>query len=111
MNVPGVSAFSVGSQTASAINFSVAGGDDFAGKLQLGQIIKGRVLRHYEGGRYAVDFDGREKVVDSVVPLQTGDVLHGKVIGLGERVELERVRGSVQPTARENALAPEAKFW
>jgi len=80
---------------ASALNSSnallVKSDVDFAGKLTLGQIIKGRVLRAYEGGRYLMDFYGQEKVVDSAVPLRPGDVIHGRVVGLGEHVELQRV--------------------
>jgi len=64
---------------------------DFAAKLTLGQIIKGRVLRSYEGGRYLMDFYGQQRVVDSAVPLRAGDVIHGRVVGLGEHVELQRV--------------------
>jgi hypothetical protein len=64
-------------------------------KLTLGQIIKGRVLRSYEGQRYLMHFEGQERIVDSAVPLRTGDILHGRVIGLGERIELQRV--AVQP--------------
>lgn len=64
---------------------------DFAAKLTLGQVLKGKVLRHYEGGRYAVSFDGQEKVVDSAVPLRTGEILYGRVIGVGDKVQLQRV--------------------
>src|SRR3954452_22379567 len=80
---------------ASALNSSnallVKSDVDFAAKLTLGQIIKGRVLRAYEGGRYLMDFYGQQKVVDSAVPLRAGDVIHGRVVGLGEHVELQRV--------------------
>jgi hypothetical protein len=100
MTVPNISSLLVGARAAAPAGLSLAGRDDFADKLQLGQIIKGRVLRHYEGGRYAVDFGGHEKVVDSAVPLHAGDLIHGRVVGLGDRVELERVRGSDQPSAR-----------
>lgn len=64
---------------------------DFAAKLTLGQVLKGKVLRHYEGDRYAVSFDGQEKVVDSAVPLRAGEILYGRVIGVGDKVQLQRV--------------------
>src|SRR5207237_7591634 len=63
-----------------------------------------RVLRRYEGSRYLVDFDGHQKVVDSAVPLRTDEVIHGRVIGLTERVELQRVNASVTPLS-ETATA------
>lgn len=71
--------------------FSLTPDADFASKLTMGQVLKGKVLRHYEGSRYAVSFGGQEKVVDSAVPLRTGEILHGRVIGLGEKVQLQRV--------------------
>src|SRR4051812_9305217 len=110
MNIPAVSPFPLGPQSGATGNLSLPGGDDFAGKLQMGQIIKGRVLRHYEGSRYGVEFNGREKVVDSGVPLQTGEILYGKVVGLGDKVELERVRMPAVQTARDEAV-PQARPW
>jgi len=71
------------------------------GELSLGQIIKGRVLRHYEGGRYLMSLEGRERVVDSNVPLQTGEIIRGRVVAIGDRVEL-------QPVAEEGAAAGSA---
>ncbi len=83
-------------RATSALSF--AGDGDFASKLTLGQIIKGRVLRSYEGGRYLVDFSGQQKVVDSAVPLRTDEVIVGRVVGLSERVELQRINApSVTP--------------
>lgn len=77
--------------TAQLLLFAGDGDGDFAAKLTLGQILKGRVLRSYGDQRYAVEFDGQRKVVDSAVPLTTGETLHGRVIGLGERVTLQRI--------------------
>lgn len=71
--------------------FFLPGANDFAGGLRLGEIIKGKVLRQYDGNRYLVSFDGRERVVDSNLPLSTGELIHGRVAAIGERVELQRV--------------------
>jgi len=57
--------------------------------LSLGQIVKARVLKHYEGGRYLVSLEGRERVVDSSVPLTTGDLVRGRVVAVGDRIELQ----------------------
>ncbi len=78
---------------ASSISF--ARENDFASKLTLGQIIKGRVLRSYEGSRYLVNFGGHEKVVDSAVPLRPDEVIVGRVVGLGEKVEVQRINSSL----------------
>jgi hypothetical protein len=80
---------------------------EFASTLTLGQIIKGKVLRQYEGNRYAVSFGGREKVVDSSIPLRNGEILYGRVIGLDDKVQLQRVYAdrsqSVQPAPDSTA--------
>ena len=57
--------------------------------LSLGQIVKARVLKHYEGGRYLVSLEGRERVVDSSVPLSTGELVRGRVVAVGDRIELQ----------------------
>ncbi len=88
---------------ASSISFP--GDGDFASKLTLGQIIKGRVLRSYEGSRHLVDFAGQQKVVDSAVPLRPDEVIYGRVIGLGEKVELQRVNANVTAPATATAAA------
>jgi Flagellar hook-length control protein FliK len=82
------------------------GDADFAARLTLGQIIKGRVLRAYEQQRYAVEFDGQRRTVDSAVPLTVGETVHGRVIGLGEQVTLQRIRA--EPGVADEAAAPEA---
>jgi hypothetical protein len=92
MNVTGVTALSNFLQTGSNANLYLDSGNAFSDKLALGQIIQGRVMRQYEGDRYLVSFGGQEKVVDSAVPLKTNEIIFGKVVGLGDRVELERVR-------------------
>lgn len=83
--------------------FFLAGAAEFADKLSVGQILKGRVLRQYEGSKYAVAFDGQERVVDSAVPLKTGELIYGRVIGLSDRVELQRV---YQAEGADSAEAP-----
>ena len=62
-----------------------------AAKLQLGQIVQGQVLRHYEGSRYLVRVLGHEAIMDSAAPLRPNEMLHGRVVGLKDRIELERL--------------------
>ena len=80
------------------------------GEFSLGQIIKGRVLRHYEGGRYLMSLEGHERVVDSSVPLRTGEIVRGRVVAIGDRVELqplaeEGAAGTASGIVQENADA------
>jgi hypothetical protein len=82
------------------------GDADFAARLTLGQIIKGRVLRAYDQQRYAVEFDGQRRTVDSAVPLTVGELVHGRVVGLGEQVTLQRIR--TEPAAADAAAAPDS---
>ncbi|HEX6265414.1 MAG TPA: hypothetical protein VFZ81_00795, partial [Burkholderiales bacterium] len=71
------------------------------GELSLGQILKARVLKHHEGNRYLVSLQGRERVVDSSIPLTVGEVVRGRVVAVGDRVELQPL-----PEARAEAVAP-----
>jgi hypothetical protein len=79
---------------------------EFASTLTLGQIIKGKVLRHYEGERYAVSFGGREKVVDSGVPMRAGEIIYGRVIGLDDKVQLQRVYADNSQPAQRTPAEP-----
>jgi hypothetical protein len=96
MTVQGISTGipTTGSQSASRL--FLPGANEFADTLSIGQIIQGKVLRGYEGNRYLVAFDGGDRVVDSVTPLTTGEILYGRVVGLGDRVELQRVYAAPQ---------------
>lgn len=109
MSLHGISAAATRPHVSPAERFSLAGEADFGDKLQLGQMLKARVLRHYEGNRYAVDFDGHEKVVDSALPLETGEVLYGRVVGVGERVMLERVRVPSRMPGNDNTPGAQAQ--
>lgn len=96
----------------SATRFFLPGATEFAGTLNLGQIIKGQVMRQYEGNRYLVSFGGHERVVDSVVPLTTGELIHGRVVALGERVELQRVYPQADnPPASAAGAVPAAEMF
>ena len=99
MSIAGISAgLSPATQGASG-RFFLPGAGEFADTLTVGQILKGRVLRQYDSNRYLVNFDGHERVVDSAIPLKTNEVLYGRVVGVGERVELQRV--SVQTSVED----------
>jgi hypothetical protein len=80
---------------------------DFSQTLNIGQIIEGKVLRQFDDTRYSVTFGDHERVVDSSIPLSAGDVLYGRVIGLGERVELQRIYRDPQ-TVQKSAQQPVA---
>ncbi|MES9938932.1 MAG: flagellar hook-length control protein FliK [Candidatus Thiodiazotropha sp. 6PLUC2] len=69
----------------------VEGDASFTRTLTIGQILKARIMRHYEGGRYLAEIDGRQKVVDSAIPLRIGEVVHGRVTALGDKVYLKRI--------------------
>jgi len=92
-------------------SFAVTASQDFISSLTLGQIIKGKVLRHYEGSRYGVTFGGEERVVDSAIPLRSGEILHGRVIALDDKVHLQRVTVTREDgTQRQAELDPEGIF-
>jgi hypothetical protein len=76
-------------------------GDDFSSTLTMGQIIKGKVLRHHEGGRYSLSFNGHEKVVDCTFPLRDGEVIYARVIGIDEKIHLQRLAGDHSRSTRD----------
>lgn len=88
--------------------FFLPGAAEFADTLNIGQIIRGRVLRGFDGNgnRYLVAFGNDERVVDSTTPLTTGELLHGQVVGLGDRVELQRVYPRPAPQTARASNAP-----
>lgn len=67
----------------------------FRDTLTLGQVIKGKILRQYDSGKYLVDFSGEKKVVDSAVPLKTKDIITGRVVGIGEKIQLQKINQTV----------------
>lgn len=83
--------------------------NDFPSELTIGQIIKGKVLRSYQEGRYAVEFGGQEKVVDSAIPLKKGEILYGRVVGLDEQVTLQRIH-SEPPANNAQQASPNALY-
>lgn len=111
MSVQPIGAGSPGVVPSGGGRFFLPDATEFSGSLRLGEIIQGKVLRQYEGGRYLVSFNGHERVVDSSVPLQTGELIYGRVIGIGERVELQRVHSPDAETDRsaEKGAATEAQ--
>lgn len=82
------------SGTAPLLRFQ--GGGALERSLTLGQVLEGRVTRVFQGGRYLMEINGQERVVDSAVPLQQGDVLRGRVVALGEQVVLEKMVAAPQ---------------
>jgi hypothetical protein len=91
--------------TSTAGKFFLPGAGAFADTLSIGQLIQGRVLRGYDENRYLVAFGGDERVVDSAIPLTTGEILYGRVVGLGDRVELQRMYGNSQEKSSQRESA------
>jgi hypothetical protein len=78
-----------------------------AARLALGQVVRAQVLEHQAGNRYLMRILGQTTVAESAVALRAGDVFHGRVVGLQDRIELERVEApAAQPVAEgDEALA------
>jgi hypothetical protein len=82
------------------------GASAFADNLSIGQILQGKVLRGYDENRYLVAFGSDERVVDSAIPLTAGEILYGRVVGLGDRVELQRVYSNSQDKGSPRESVP-----
>ena len=91
--------------TSAAGKFFLPGSSSFADTLSIGQIIQGRVLRGFDENRYLVAFGSDERVVDSAIPLTAGEILYGRVVGLGDRVELQRMYGNSQERSSQRESA------
>lgn len=74
--------------------------DAFGGRLQIGEVLQGKVVQHFDGSRYAVSFGGTEKIVDSALPLTRGELIYGRVVGLNDKVHLQRVFPGQAQTVR-----------
>jgi hypothetical protein len=75
----------------------------FSGKLHIGEMLQGKVTQRFDGNRYAVNFGGTEKIVDSAIPLTSGELIHGRVVGLNDKVHLQRVYPEKSNVVREPA--------
>jgi hypothetical protein len=84
-------------------SFFFSGQDDIASKLTIGQVIEAKVMRHHEGGRYSVNFNGQEKIVDSANPLRLGELIQGRVKSLGQQIEIQRVNTAVDQYKEQSA--------
>ncbi len=95
--------------------WSVEGDASFNRTLTIGQILKARIMRHYEGGRYLAEIDGQQKVVDSTIPLRVGEQVRGRVTALGERVQLQRVAdkpgAAGQDAVSKQVIPGRSKHW
>jgi hypothetical protein len=91
--------------TSAAGKFFLPGSSSFADTLNIGQIIQGKVLRGFDENRYLVAFGSDERVVDSAIPLTAGEILYGRVVGLGDRVELQRMYGNSQEKSSQRESA------
>jgi hypothetical protein len=97
------------SGTAPLLRFQ--GGGALERSLTLGQVLEGRVTRAFQGGRYLMEFNGQERVVDSAVPLQQGDVLRGRVVALGEQVVLEKLVAAPQGHTPQDTADAAVPAW
>lgn len=91
MSVTNVSADSSIAVLAATGRVFLPGAREFADALNIGQIIQGKVLRSLTGHRYLVAFGQDERVVDSAVTLAAGETLRGRVVALGDQIELQRI--------------------
>jgi len=91
MSVTNVSTDSSIAVLAATGRIFLPGAREFADTLNIGQIIQGKVMRSLTGHRYLVAFGQDERVVDSAVTLSSGETLRGRVVALGDRVELQRI--------------------
>lgn len=96
MSIERLSSLSLNGQVESGRALSFQAQEELSATLTRGDILKGKVLRQYDSNRYGVDFGGKERVVDSAVPLKLGEMIQGRVVAVDEKVHLQRIVGSAQ---------------
>lgn len=93
MSIERLSSLTQNGQVESGRALSFQAQDELSATLTRGDILKGKVLRQYDSNRYGVDFGGKERVVDSAVPLKLGEMIQGRVLAVDEKVHLQRIVG------------------
>ncbi|EUJ10312.1 hypothetical protein Meth11DRAFT_1126 [Methylophilaceae bacterium 11] len=73
------------SQQVDANLFFGAEKDQWLNTVTAGQILKGRILKVYGDHKYGVSFGGKERIVDSSIPLTVGNVITGQVQSINEK--------------------------
>jgi|GEM_PF-6080126 len=102
--IPGVTNIASAGVETEKPAFQISGNQQWLDSLTAGQILKGRIMRHYGDNRYSVSFSGQERIVDSAVPLSVGEVLTGKVVGLAEH----SVHMQLVPALKQSGLEASA---
>jgi hypothetical protein len=78
---------------------------NLAARLALGQLVRAQVLEHQEGSRYVMRILGQTVVAESPVALRAGDIFHGRVVGLQDRIQLERIEEVSGQASTEETIA------
>jgi hypothetical protein len=111
MSVPGINANMVALLTGSAPLLRLQNDSSLQQTLQLGQVIEAKVIRSFQGGRYLVEFAGQERVIDSNLPLQQGQVLRARVLAMDEQVTLERMHAPSRAATPDQSGTSPAPAW
>jgi len=71
--------------------FSLEPSRSLRSSIELNQLVTGVVEKDLGNGRYLIQIHGENLVAQSKTPLKLNDVIHGRVIGIDDKVELQRV--------------------
>ena len=74
-----------------AQTFSLTPSPTLRDGLKVTDVITGSVQSNLGNGKYSVQFFGEKYIVESPTPLKADEILHGRVVGIGDKVELQRV--------------------
>jgi len=79
--------------------------------LALGQMVTALVLRQFDASRYLVRMLGQDRVVESMSALRANELVHARVVTLGERIELERMPDRAELGPQTQAGGPASLAW
>ncbi len=78
-------------QNGQAQNLLISGTENLRNSLQPNMLVTGTVQANLGDGKYNVKFMKESAVVESKTPLTVNELIHGRVVGVGDKIELQRV--------------------
>jgi len=103
MNTEGISKYLIHALRSVGFSIYLPSGSGFANSLSKGDTVSGHVVQRYGNGRYLVNFSGQEKVVESENSLRVGEDIQGRVVSIGEKIEIRQLAKPGDSHAESNA--------
>jgi len=91
------------SKLGSLSKVSLLGNNEFTNSLKHGQMLQGQISKDLGQGRYLVTLSGKDVIAETSIPFSKNDLLYGRVVGIGEHVEIQRIEAGPKSLSKEFA--------